>query len=203
VIGEANFSDHGANRLGASALMQGLADGYFIISNTIGDYLARGGIEKLDTSHEEFRAVEQQAKERTQRLLSINGKRTPSEIHRELGKLMWDDCGMERSEASLNRCDTKRNRCSDTSRNIGDLKQFFFERDAIGLGCAPRNRAEPSRDRDRDRGATFGAKSRAIVLNSKGFREPASFGAGLCKKALPTAGLTAVTLAKQKPSDSV
>jgi succinate dehydrogenase / fumarate reductase flavoprotein subunit len=103
VIGEANFSDHGANRLGASALMQGLADGYFIISNTIGDYLARGGIEKLDTSHEEFRAVEQQAKERTQRLLSINGKRTPSEIHRELGKLMWDDCGMERSEASLKR----------------------------------------------------------------------------------------------------
>ncbi len=103
VIGEANFSDHGANRLGASALMQGLADGYFIVPVTIGDYLARGGIDKIDTTHEAFRAVEQQAKETTQKLLAINGRRTVSDFHRALGKLMWDECGMERSAASLNR----------------------------------------------------------------------------------------------------
>jgi succinate dehydrogenase / fumarate reductase, flavoprotein subunit len=103
VLGEANFSDHGANRLGASALMQGLADGYFIIPITIGDYLARGGLEKLDTSHVAFRAAEQEAKERTQKLLSINGGRTVTEFHRELGKVMWDECGMARSEASLKR----------------------------------------------------------------------------------------------------
>ena len=101
VLGEANFSDHGANRLGASALMQGLADGYFIIPVTIGDYLARGGIAKVDASHPAFQACEQEAKARTEKLLSINGRRTPADFHRELGKLMWDDCGMARSEASL------------------------------------------------------------------------------------------------------
>jgi succinate dehydrogenase / fumarate reductase flavoprotein subunit len=103
VLGEANFSDHGANRLGASALMQGLADGYFIIPITIGDYLARGGLEKVDAAHAAFRTAEQEAKDRTEKLLNIKGSRTPTDFHRELGKLMWDDCGMARSEASLKR----------------------------------------------------------------------------------------------------
>ena len=101
VIGEANFSDHGANRLGASALMQGLADGYFIIPLTVGDYLARGGIARLDSNHEAFSAGEQEARERTQKLIGIQGRRTVTDFHRELGKLMWDECGMARSADSL------------------------------------------------------------------------------------------------------
>lgn len=101
VIGEANFSDHGANRLGASALMQGLADGYFILPYTIGNYLAQGGLEKLDNTHPEFIKAEKEAEARINTLLSINGKRSPSSFHRELGKLMWDNVGMGRSEASI------------------------------------------------------------------------------------------------------
>ncbi|MFO7168938.1 MAG: fumarate reductase/succinate dehydrogenase flavoprotein subunit [Chloroflexota bacterium] len=101
VIGEANFSDHGANRLGASALMQGLADGYFILPYTIGDYLARGGIAKADTSHAAFAEAEAEVTERINRLLSINGRRTVDSFHRELGKLLWDYCGMARNEAGL------------------------------------------------------------------------------------------------------
>ncbi|MGH7470997.1 MAG: FAD-binding protein, partial [Longimicrobiales bacterium] len=103
VIGEANFSDHGANRLGASALMQGLADGYFIVPLTIGDYLARGGIERLDSSHAGFRAAENEARARTDKLLSIRGNRTVTDFHRELGQLMWNECGMARSAQSLGR----------------------------------------------------------------------------------------------------
>jgi succinate dehydrogenase / fumarate reductase flavoprotein subunit len=101
VTGEANFSDHGANRLGASALMQGLADGYFIIPNTIGDYLASNKLEKVDAQHPEFKAAEAQVAERTRKLLSIDGKRTVMSFHRELGKTMWDYCGMSRNEAGL------------------------------------------------------------------------------------------------------
>ena len=101
VTGEANFSDHGANRLGASALMQGLADGYFIIPNTIGHYLASNKPAKVDTSHAAFRAAEAQVAERTNRFLSINGKRTVASFHRELGKILWDYCGMSRNEAGL------------------------------------------------------------------------------------------------------
>jgi succinate dehydrogenase / fumarate reductase flavoprotein subunit len=101
VGGEANFSDHGANRLGASALMQGLADGYFILPLTIGDYLARGGLDKIDASHADFRRVEAEVNERTQRLLNTKGRRTVTQFHRELGKLMWDYCGMARNEAGL------------------------------------------------------------------------------------------------------
>lgn len=101
VIGEANFSDHGANRLGASALMQGLADGYFILPYTIGNYLAQGGLEKLDNTHPEFIKAEKEAEARINTLLNINGKRSPSSFHRELGKLMWDNVGMGRSEASI------------------------------------------------------------------------------------------------------
>jgi succinate dehydrogenase / fumarate reductase flavoprotein subunit len=103
VIGEANFSDHGANRLGASALMQGLADGYFILPLTIGDYLARGGIEPVDAAHPGFRALETEARARTDRLLAIQGKRTVTEFHRELGQLLWNECGMARSAESLQR----------------------------------------------------------------------------------------------------
>ncbi|MFZ5622933.1 MAG: fumarate reductase/succinate dehydrogenase flavoprotein subunit [Gemmatimonadota bacterium] len=101
VLGEANFSDHGANRLGASALMQGLADGYFIIPNTIGDYLASTPLEKVDTSHLAFRQAEAEAEALTSRLLSINGKRTVDSFHRELGKIMWEYCGMARNEQGL------------------------------------------------------------------------------------------------------
>src|ERR1044072_9046378 len=101
VIGEANFSDHGANRLGASALMQGLADGYFVIPNTIGDYLASNKLEKVDAAHPEFKVAEAQVADRTRKLLSIDGKRTVMSFHRELGKIMWDYCGMARNEAGL------------------------------------------------------------------------------------------------------
>ncbi len=101
VIGEANFSDHGANRLGASALMQGLADGYFILPYTIGDYLAGTKLEAVDTSHPAFQQAEQEARERTTRLLSINGTRTVDSFHKELGRLMWDHCGMARDRAGL------------------------------------------------------------------------------------------------------
>jgi succinate dehydrogenase flavoprotein subunit len=100
-IGEANFSDHGANRLGASALMQGLADGYFILPYTIGDYLASTKLEKVDTSHAAVRDAEANVTRQTNRLLEIRGKRTVASFHRELGKLMWDDCGMARTEATL------------------------------------------------------------------------------------------------------
>jgi succinate dehydrogenase / fumarate reductase flavoprotein subunit len=101
VLGEANFSDHGANRLGASALMQGLADGYFIIPITIGDYLASTKLEPVDASHPAFRDAEREVAERTKRLLAIDGKRTVDSFHRELGKVMWDYCGMARNEAGL------------------------------------------------------------------------------------------------------
>jgi succinate dehydrogenase / fumarate reductase, flavoprotein subunit len=101
VGGEANFSDHGANRLGASALMQGLADGYFILPLTIGDYLANTRLEKVDVSHAAFRDTEREARERTERMLGINGSRTVSDIHRELGAIMWEHCGMARSAEGL------------------------------------------------------------------------------------------------------
>jgi len=101
VTGEANFSDHGANRLGASALMQGLADGYFIIPNTIGNYLARHKPAKVDNSHPSFRDAENAVAERTKKLLAIKGKRTVGSFHRELGKIMWDYCGMSRNESGL------------------------------------------------------------------------------------------------------
>jgi succinate dehydrogenase / fumarate reductase flavoprotein subunit len=101
VLGEANFSDHGANRLGASALMQGLADGYFVIPYTIGHYFASHKASRPATSHPEFKKAEEQIKGLTNRLLSTKGKRTATSFHRELGKIMWDNCGMARSEQSL------------------------------------------------------------------------------------------------------
>ncbi|MFN5519008.1 MAG: fumarate reductase/succinate dehydrogenase flavoprotein subunit, partial [Ignavibacteria bacterium] len=101
VLGEANFSDHGANRLGASALMQGLADGYFVIPYTIGHYLAGVKPGSITNEHPEFKKAVEDVKGRISTFLSINGKRTTSSFHRELGMLMWNNCGMARSESSL------------------------------------------------------------------------------------------------------
>lgn len=101
VIGEANFSDHGANRLGASALMQGLADGYFVLPYTIGDYLATVKPGKIKKDHTEFQSTEKQVREKEHRLLNIKGKKTVDEFHRELGKLLWDKCGMSRNAKGL------------------------------------------------------------------------------------------------------
>jgi succinate dehydrogenase / fumarate reductase flavoprotein subunit len=101
VGGEANFSDHGANRLGASALMQGLADGYFILPYTVGNYLASTKLPKLDDSHPEVRAAAAAVEERLTRLLNVNGKRTVTSFHRELGQIMWDYCGMARTRQGL------------------------------------------------------------------------------------------------------
>jgi succinate dehydrogenase / fumarate reductase flavoprotein subunit len=103
VLGEANFSDHGANRLGASALMQGLADGYFVIPYTIGDYLARGGIAKAGTDHAAFKEAEKGVEEQTRTFLSINGKHSVDYFHKALGDIMWSDVGMARSKESLER----------------------------------------------------------------------------------------------------
>lgn len=100
-IGEANFSDHGANRLGASALMQGLADGYFVIPYTIGDYLATMPYTKIDTDHEAFREVESKLKAKLDKLMSIKGKQTVDDFHKALGKIMWEYCGMSRNEEGL------------------------------------------------------------------------------------------------------
>ncbi|MEU5550463.1 MULTISPECIES: fumarate reductase/succinate dehydrogenase flavoprotein subunit [unclassified Micromonospora] len=101
VIGEANFSDHGANRLGASALMQGLADGYFVLPNTVANYLAAGPFEQVDGSHPAAVEARRDVEDRIQRLLAIDGDRTVDSFHRELGQIMWEHCGMERSEAGL------------------------------------------------------------------------------------------------------
>jgi succinate dehydrogenase / fumarate reductase flavoprotein subunit len=101
VIGEANFSDHGANRLGASALMQGLADGYFILPYTVGDYLASTKIDKVGTDHAAFKDVDKEVRGRIDKLLAANGKRTVDSFHRELGKIMWERCGMARNAAGL------------------------------------------------------------------------------------------------------
>ena len=117
VLGEANFSDHGANRLGASALMQGLADGYFVLPYTIGDYFATERPQKPSLDHPEFKAVEAEVAERTKKFLSIKGGRTVTEFHRELGKLMWDKCGMARNEAGL----------KEALEKIPALRQEFWE----------------------------------------------------------------------------
>jgi len=101
VIGEANFSDHGANRLGASALMQGLADGYFVLPTTINDYIGATTLDPVAPTHPAVATVEAEVRERLNRLLSVNGTRTVDSFHRELGLLMWDHCGMSRNESGL------------------------------------------------------------------------------------------------------
>jgi succinate dehydrogenase / fumarate reductase flavoprotein subunit len=107
VLGEANFSDHGANRLGASALMQGLADGYFIIPNTIGNYLAGAELMDITVDNTEFAETEEQARNKIYRLLSCKGKRTIDDFHRQLGLLLWDHCGMARNKSGLQKALTK------------------------------------------------------------------------------------------------
>ncbi len=117
VLGEANFSDHGANRLGASALIQGLADGYFVAPNTVADYLACSDTERPDTSHSEFRKAQQNAASLTKELLNINGKRTVDDFHRELGLLLWNKCGMSRSRPEL----------EEALREIPRLREEFWK----------------------------------------------------------------------------
>jgi succinate dehydrogenase / fumarate reductase, flavoprotein subunit len=103
VLGEANFSDHGANRLGASALMQGLADGYFVIPYTVGHYLASTSLPKVAADHDAFRDAAESVQKRISTILSVKGNRSAHQIHRELGRILWDDVGMARTEASLTR----------------------------------------------------------------------------------------------------
>jgi succinate dehydrogenase / fumarate reductase flavoprotein subunit len=107
VLGEANFSDHGANRLGASALMQGLADGYFVIPSSLGHYLGGTPLPAVTTDHDAFREAEVSVQAHIDRLLSVKGSRTPRQLHRELGSVLWDDVGMARNEAGLRRALTR------------------------------------------------------------------------------------------------
>jgi succinate dehydrogenase / fumarate reductase flavoprotein subunit len=107
VGGEANFSDHGANRLGASALMQGLADGYFILPYSIGNYIGGEKISAVTTEHEAFKSAMSDVKGRIEKLTGIKGKTSADAIHRRLGKVMWDDCGMSRNEEGLKRGGTE------------------------------------------------------------------------------------------------
>jgi succinate dehydrogenase / fumarate reductase, flavoprotein subunit len=107
VLGEANFSDHGANRLGASALMQGLADGYFVIPSSLGHYLGGTSLPAVTTDHDAFREAEVSVQSHIDRLLSVKGSRTPRQLHRELGSVLWDDVGMARNEAGLRRALTR------------------------------------------------------------------------------------------------
>ena len=122
VLGEANFSDHGANRLGASALMQGLADGYFIIPYTIGGYLAQVSLEKIDENHKEFTSSSLKVEARIKKLLSIEGRRTVDDFHRELGHILWGYCGMERKDDGLIKA----------KELIADLREKFWENVLVG-----------------------------------------------------------------------
>jgi succinate dehydrogenase / fumarate reductase flavoprotein subunit len=129
VGGEANFSDHGANRLGASALMQGLADGYFVLPSTVANYVAKmaadGKLTKVDESHPEVRKAEAEVKERTSKLLSLKGKRSPDSFHKELGSMVWEYCGMARSEEGL----------KTLLRKIPELRaQFWSGVSVLGTG---------------------------------------------------------------------
>jgi succinate dehydrogenase / fumarate reductase flavoprotein subunit len=123
VLGEANFSDHGANRLGASALMQGLSDGYFVIPYTLGNYLASNKFEKVDASHPEFASARESVAQKTRALLDAKGTRTVDSFHRELGKILWDDCGMSRTAAGLESAIVK----------VRDLREQYW-RDVRVLG---------------------------------------------------------------------
>jgi succinate dehydrogenase / fumarate reductase flavoprotein subunit len=125
VLGEANFSDHGANRLGASALMQGLADGYFVIPYTIGGYLADSKLAKINPDHAACKDAEREASARIEKLLSIKGKRTVDSIHRELGLMLWNKCGMSRDEAGL----------KELLEQIPSLREEFW-RDVTVTGSA-------------------------------------------------------------------
>jgi succinate dehydrogenase / fumarate reductase flavoprotein subunit len=129
VVGEANFSDHGANRLGASALMQGLADGYFVLPTSIGDYMAqhRGG--PVETGHSAVEEAERGVADRLTRLLSVGGDRSADSFHRELGQLMWDECGMARNQVGL----------KEALERIPELRQEFWQNVNVPGGGADLN----------------------------------------------------------------
>jgi succinate dehydrogenase / fumarate reductase flavoprotein subunit len=131
VLGEANFSDHGANRLGASALMQGLADGYFVAPYTLAGYIASTAMGKVDTDHPAFAEAEASVTARLTRLLAVKGRRTPREIHRQLGKLLWNDVGMARTDAGLR----------DALSKIPQLRAEFWADVAVPGGAADLNQA--------------------------------------------------------------
>ena len=122
VLGEANFSDHGSNRLGASALMQGLADGYFIIPYTIGSYLAEASHDKVDKDHKEFNTSYNEVEARIEKLISIKGKRTVDNFHRELGNILWEYCGMSRNNNGLKKA----------KKLIKDLRAEYWENVLVG-----------------------------------------------------------------------
>jgi succinate dehydrogenase / fumarate reductase flavoprotein subunit len=136
-LGEANFSDHGANRLGASALMQGLADGYFVIPYTLGNYLADDiRTSSIPTDHPAFETAEKEVTDRLNRLMNIKGKQTVESFHKRLGRIMWDECGMARSEKGLKQAiaqiqDLKKEFWSDV-RIPGDINEFNSELDKAG-----------------------------------------------------------------------
>ena len=139
VGGEANFSDHGANRLGASALMQGLGDGYFVLPLTVGDYLASGGIAKADTNHAAFKDAERDAKARLDGYLTTKGTRSVDSYWKELGTILWDECGMARNKESLQRALTKIPVLrEDYQRNVkvlgsgGELNQELEKANRVG-----------------------------------------------------------------------
>ena len=117
VIGEANFSDHGANRLGASALMQGLADGYFVLPYTIGHYLGEVGPRTNDENGTEFKGAEESVRERLNKLLNVSGSRSAESFHREMGRIVWDECGMARSKEGL----------TDAIGRVAALREEFWE----------------------------------------------------------------------------
>ena len=131
VLGEANFSDHGANRLGASALMQGLADGYFVLPYTIGHYLAAEQPGISGTNCREFQKAEEEARRRIEFLLSVGGRRTPRSFHRELGKLLWEHCGMARNQAGL----------TQALKRIPELREEFWENLSVSGGAHELNTA--------------------------------------------------------------
>jgi succinate dehydrogenase / fumarate reductase, flavoprotein subunit len=131
VLGEANFSDHGANRLGASALMQGLADGYFVVPYTLAGYIASTPLPKLSTDASEFGEAEDSVTARLTRLLSVKGRRTPRDIHRQLGKLLWNDVGMARNEKGLR----------DALERIPALRTEFWENVSVPGSAGDLNQA--------------------------------------------------------------
>jgi len=131
VLGEANFSDHGANRLGASALMQGLADGYFVIPYTLGGYFADAGARLAPTTHPEFKRSEAEINERVKKLLSMKGKKTPVEFHREVGKLTWEYCGMARNDNGLRKAISR----------IPELREEFWKNVSVPGAGKDLNRA--------------------------------------------------------------
>jgi succinate dehydrogenase / fumarate reductase flavoprotein subunit len=133
VLGEANFSDHGANRLGASALMQGLADGYFVIPYTIGDFLAtnKDKLAKIDETHPEFKKTESEVNEKLNKLLSIKGKKTPTQFHKELGNVMWNNVGMARNEKGL----------KEALKRIPEIREEFWKNVNVPGECSNINQA--------------------------------------------------------------